>query len=137
MDESFDDHDGCLFPRLFLFSEQRFLTHMHTCKPMPTAYLRIKHIPHWENGVGACYIHLICLQASLLLALFLSLCAYPSLSLSTSHCCSLLSDGAATCLGFDVSVCIVTVAMLPPTSSFSCIFLSTLIPCRSEPLKRS
>ena len=47
-----------------------------------------------------------------------------------------LSAVAMTCLGFDVFVCIVTQAMLPPTSNIWCIILSRLSRCRSSPKKK-
>lgn len=47
-----------------------------------------------------------------------------------------LSGAATTCLGFDVSVCIVTEAMPPSTADLRCIFWSALIPCRTQPKKK-
>lgn len=68
--------------------------------------------------------------------LFLPLCIRLSLRPSTSRRRCLLSGAATTCLGFDVSVCIVTEAMPPPTSNPRCVFWSALIPCRSQPKRQ-
>ncbi len=96
-------------------------THTHTHRPTPPACLRMKHILRSKNCVAVCYIPLIHWQSSLLLLLSLSLCVTFCVCLSLSPPSSLplslyLSGAAMTCLGFDVSVCIVTEAMLPPTS---------------------
>lgn len=88
---------------------------------------RLTH-PTLTNCFVTCYIPLIRSQSFTPLPLSLppSLCTYlplslyPSLSLSLPLPLSLYLSGVAmTCLGFDVSVCIVTEAMLPPTSRFT------------------
>ncbi len=116
----------CLFARGF-HAHTHTHTHTHT-------HMHQQHLP--VRALNTSYTQK--LWSYVFYHLFFSLCACLSLSLSLPLPLSLYLSGAAmTCLGFAVSVCIVSEAIRPPTSDLWCIFLSNISLCWSGPKKES